>query len=1222
MPLRRYLIALLVFSCLFQKGQAQQHEVSLRLKWWHQFQFAGYYAAVTQGFYEKEGLKVNIVPGDAAHPAVGEVLSGRADFGVSGCDLLSEYANGKPLVALGAIFQHSPYVIMSMPGKHINVPSDLVGKRIMASENQGWVELKAMFLKEGLNVNKLSIVNHTWNNSDLVKGKVDAMTAYRSVEPYQLQQMGSKPSLLSPINYGVDFYGDILFSSHSYTAKNPETVEKFRRASFKGWEYAMTHKKELVDYILTLPGVSERKVTRAALMFEADEMAKLILPELVEMGNMNEGRWEHILAIHQQLGLIKADTDIKAFIYRKKPSISESLKNIGFVAVGAVMFLFLIVLAYGIMVRKAVTRKTREQREALDALSSSEEKYRTLFEQASDGIVICNSSLRIIHANSAALSLFGYTREQLYQMTPKDLLVITENDPPLQIQKITLGQSMLTQRIAKRKDGTTFIIEMNSNILTNGNYLGFLRDVTQKNKADEQLKKQERQLDLVYNKVADCIFVLSVADDRNFRFISVNQSFLDTTGLAKADVLYKDITEVLPPPALELVLGKYREAITQQKTVQWEEETLYPTGKKTGIVSVTPVFENNSCVQLIGSVHDITEEKELEKTLDQMYRLSRIGVWEFYPDTDKVIWSPVTREIHEAPENFEPNLAQGILYYKEGESRDRIIQVVNKAIEDGTPYSEELQLITEKGNERWVKAIGEAEFRNGKCIRLYGSFQDIDKRKKTELAFVSSLEERNTILESIGDGFFAVDKNWVVTYWNQVAETMLHTPKEKIVNKPLWDVFSGSIHTKSYRHYHRAMNSGEADHFEDFYPMLKKWFEISVYPSTKGLSVYFKDITERKNALEAIRISNERYNYVAKATNDSVWDWDIVNDTVVRSGDNYERVFGYSPLLADQDNGFWSKLVHPDDLQRVEKGRNAIFADPAIDYWEDEYRFKKANGEYAIVYDKGHIIRDDSGNPIRMIGSTSDISERKQYEESLKSLNADLEKTNRDLAVSNQELEQFAYVASHDLQEPLRMVTSFLTQLEKKYNEQLDEKAHQYIYFAVDGAKRMREIILELLEFSRVGRLSSEKEEIDLNKLIEEICLLQKKYLEEKEATMHAEKLPVIYSYKAPILQVFQNLINNAIKYGKENVPVIIDIRSQESADHWTFSVADNGIGINEEYFEKIFIIFQRLHAKNEYSGTGMGLAIVKKIMDNLGGRIWVESEPERGSTFYFTIPK
>ena len=251
-----------------------------------------------------------------------------------------------------------------------------------------------------------------------------------------------------------------------------------------------------------------------------------------------------------------------------------------------------------------------------------------------------------------------------------------------------------------------------------------------------------------------------------------------------------------------------------------------------------------------------------------------------------------------------------------------------------------------------------------------------------------------------------------------------------------------------------------------------------------------------------------------------------------------------------------------------------------------------------------------------------DVSERKINEIQLKELNENLKKQARELSISNAELEQFAFVASHDLQEPLRMVTSFLGQIEKKYSPIIDGRGKQYINFATDGAKRMRQIILDLLDFSKVGALEDDLQEINVSKLIKEITALYRKQIEEMHAIVECGDLPMVNFYSTPLRQVFQNLISNGLKYYRPGTPPKLMISAEENPDHWQFSIKDNGIGIDEEYFDKIFIIFQRLHNNSQYSGTGMGLAITKKIIENMGGKIWLESEEGAGSTFHFTIFK
>lgn len=249
---------------------------------------------------------------------------------------------------------------------------------------------------------------------------------------------------------------------------------------------------------------------------------------------------------------------------------------------------------------------------------------------------------------------------------------------------------------------------------------------------------------------------------------------------------------------------------------------------------------------------------------------------------------------------------------------------------------------------------------------------------------------------------------------------------------------------------------------------------------------------------------------------------------------------------------------------------------------------------------------------------------QKQVNEKTKDLEASnrvIKEYSKQLLRSNNELEQFAYIISHDLQEPLRMITSFLSLLEKKYGDLLDEKGKQYIYYASDGAHRMRNIILDLLEYSRITEENDEKKKIDMNEVLENTLTLNRKLIREKKAEIDAGTLPEIMAAKPLMFQILQNLIQNALTYHSDLKPKI-KIWSDETETHWIFYVNDNGIGIEEEYREKIFEIFQRLHSNGQYKGTGVGLAICKKIVEQYRGTIGVDSEPGKGSTFHFSIAK
>jgi light-regulated signal transduction histidine kinase (bacteriophytochrome) len=231
-----------------------------------------------------------------------------------------------------------------------------------------------------------------------------------------------------------------------------------------------------------------------------------------------------------------------------------------------------------------------------------------------------------------------------------------------------------------------------------------------------------------------------------------------------------------------------------------------------------------------------------------------------------------------------------------------------------------------------------------------------------------------------------------------------------------------------------------------------------------------------------------------------------------------------------------------------------------------------------------------------------------------------LDTRTQELQRSNSDLEQFAYVASHDLQEPLRKVASFCQLLQRRYQGQLDERGDQYIQFAVDGAKRMQALINDLLSFSRVGRRSGEHVVVDTGELFDIAIGNLEPVIEETGARVTRGELPQVQGEATLLTAVFQNLVNNAIKFRGELTPEVrVDARRADA--EWIFSVTDNGIGIDPEYAERIFVIFQRLHSKDQYDGTGIGLALCKKIVEYHGGRIWLDTDRQEGSAIHWTLP-
>ncbi len=388
-------------------------------------------------------------------------------------------------------------------------------------------------------------------------------------------------------------------------------------------------------------------------------------------------------------------------------------------------------------------------------------------------------------------------------------------------------------------------------------------------------------------------------------------------------------------------------------------------------------------------------------------------------------------------------------------------------------------------------------------------------------------------------------------------------------------------------------------------------------PNVNAVVSNFRNITERKKAEEELKESQSNLRAII---NNSQEAFILLDENCKIKAFNANANENYS--FATKDLVVGENLTDYIPAERKEHFSDYIkrvLLGEKLEY-DVNYINEAAAAEKWFHVTMSPVKEDDAVRGICI--TRRDITTRKKIEEELRLNEIKYKLLAEELATSNAELEQFAYIASHDLQEPLRMITSFMAQLEIQYKDKLDEKARQYIYYATDGAVRMRRIILDLLDYSIAGKKNLETELTDMNELLYESLRLNRKAIEETGTVIDSVHLPTINVNRSSIQQVFQNLIGNALKYQKKGKVPVLNINAIDKNNYWQFSFSDNGIGIEPQFFEKIFVVFQRLHTKAEYSGTGLGLAICKKIIENHGGIIWVESEINKGSTFYFTIAK
>ena len=391
-----------------------------------------------------------------------------------------------------------------------------------------------------------------------------------------------------------------------------------------------------------------------------------------------------------------------------------------------------------------------------------------------------------------------------------------------------------------------------------------------------------------------------------------------------------------------------------------------------------------------------------------------------------------------------------------------------------------------------------------------------------------------------------------------------------------------------------------------------------------GLAM-IEDINDRKIAEMALAAAHRQIQSIIDNTPAMIYAFDL-DERFLLANITLARLLNSTPgkMVGKRRHMFMSK----EDSDRHEENDQKVIRTGEVIKFEE---YNNLNDRTITWLTTKFPLYDELGKIYAVGGISTDISDRKGFEDDLKKSNAmlevrvrertkELEKLNEALLKSNRELENFAYITSHDLQEPLRMVTSFTQLLAHKYGDRLDQDARDYIGFAVDGAKRMYELINGLLSYSRISRNEVKFSVVDLNKVIEEVRANLKLVIQERNSVVESGDLPEVYADKTQMLQLLQNLVANGIKFSSGDPHIIISYRKEESS--YLFAVKDEGIGIESQYFDKIFEIFRRLHQRDQYPGTGIGLAICKRIVENHNGKIWVESEPGKGSVFYFTLPE
>jgi PAS domain S-box-containing protein len=509
---------------------------------------------------------------------------------------------------------------------------------------------------------------------------------------------------------------------------------------------------------------------------------------------------------------------------------------------------------------------------------------------------------------------------------------------------------------------------------------------------------------------------------------------------------------------------------------------------------------------------------------------------------------------------------------------------------------------------------------------LYLLQREITQRTRAEEALRASEVKFRGILESAPDAMVIADAQGRIVLVNAETERLFGYRRDELAGQPVEilvpERFRGRHpqHRQKYTAHPRTRSIREGLELCGLRKDATEFpVEISLSPieTSEGtlISSAIRDVSERKRAEEALRSSEESLRMAVEAAEMGTWFWDIQQDEISWS-EKFRTLFGLTSHAKLTYNAIL-QVIHPDDRQRLDRSvKNTLELGMPYDI---EYRAVWPDSSVHWIAAKGRAHRSPEGVAVDMQGIVMDVTERKEAQEAQKRDEA-RERRSVELKRSNDDLQQFAYIAAHDLQEPLRMVASYTQLLAKRYKGRLDSDADEFIGYAVGGAHRMQLLIGDLLAYCRVGTNGKELCETSSEAALEQALLNLQGVIQESSGVVTHDALPSVVADDAQLVQLFQNIVGNAIKYRSAELPRVHVSAKKNNGNEWIFSIRDNGLGIDPQYFDKIFVMFQRLHGREEFSGTGIGLAVCKRITERHGGRIWIESKPGKGSTFYFAL--
>jgi PAS domain S-box-containing protein len=843
----------------------------------------------------------------------------------------------------------------------------------------------------------------------------------------------------------------------------------------------------------------------------------------------------------------------------------------------------------------------------------------TMFDAAHDCIVTLDPEGIITYWNRGAERLYGWTTQEAEGQNANALLRtrFPESREVLwpKLMESGLWEGELTQ---VTRDGVPVTVASSWTLMKDegGNASAILEissDVTERKRAEAALhgvQEELRRAEAIFEALQAGIMLI---DPTTHKIVDVNTTAAHLFGAPKEAIIGSVCHQFICPAEV----GCCPITDLGQTVDKAERVLLTADGKSRPILKSVSKISLGGHAYLLENFIDISDRKQMERALlesEGYYRAIFESTAAGMAILDEDMTVAMGNSKLEQLTGFSKNEVEGLKPWTEFVAPEDLERIktyhrARRRDEGSAPKEYELRLLTKDGTRREV-FVTAALIPGTK--RSVVSIVDVTALKTAQEA----VQKQASMLDAAWDSIMTLDLEGTITYWNRGAERLYGWTTQEAegqnANALLRTTFPESREELWRKLKESGLWEGELIHVtRDDVPVTvaSSWTLLRDEKGNAYATLEINsDITERKKAESALAESEATLRITLATMVDGILtgglDWKVTdcNEAVLRmSQRSKEEVIGkpFLDLLAPEYRSQILETV-PELMERGNIRTDALWL--------------KKNGETVDVEANVSLIKDAAGQPTAFLTVARDVTERKRMEQQLDSTLADLKR-------SNAELEQFAYSASHDLQEPLRMITSYTQIMEEDYKGKLDADADQYIAFTVEGAKRMQTLIDDLLAYSRVGTRGEPFIPTSMNSVLSEAIANLQVAIEESHAVVTHDQLPTVLGDESQLIQLFQNLLGNAIKFRGDDAPVI-HVGVEETKDGWVFSVRDNGIGIDMKNAERIFTVFQRLHARDEYPGTGIGLAVVKKIVERHGGRIWVESALAQGSTFYFTLRK